>query len=155
MTAQTGRTVNKFATFNIDDSGGTLRSIPVNSINGVGLTYEEHDLTAWFDAIKGALPGIPSLEVTIKGPFDNTANTGSHTVLARIVGGVTPLSMDIQVGMRHAWEAGEPQFGITADTTNGMLCTDYSVNLDDMSYTAKFIVFAGSAAPAWGTVAET
>lgn len=155
MTAQTGRTTNKWVAFKVDDSGGTLRSIAVDSINGVGLTYEEVDLTAFFDAIQGVLTNHPDLTLTITGPFDNTASTGSHTVLSAICGGVTPLTFDVQFGMRHAWESGEPQFGITSDATNGALCTEYTVDPGTGKYSAKFRMFAGSAAPAWGTVAES
>ena len=151
MTAQTGRTVNRYITVKIHDSGGTLRTIPINSINGVGLEYETIDVTAWSDAVKGALQGMPSAEIEISGPFETTV----HGYLSGIVGGFTPLTLDVQVGIRHAWEAGEPQFGITSTTANGYLCTAYTVNLADMTFTAKFSPYSGSAAPAWGTAAET
>ena len=154
MTAQTGRTVSKHVAFKIDDSVGTVREIAVNSINGVGLVYDEMDVTAFMDAIKNVLPNHPDLNITISGPFDNTASTGSHTVLSGVVGGNTPLTMDIQFGIRHAWEAEEPQFGITSSATSGMLVTSYVVNPDDMTYTATLRVMGGTA-PAWGTAAET
>src|SRR5574343_68660 len=155
MTAQTGRTTSKWVAFLVDDSGGTLRNIPVDSINGVGLTYDEVELTAFTDAIKGVLPAHPDCTITITGPFDTTASTGSHTVLAGIVGGGTPLSLDVQVGMRHAWESGEPQFGITSSAANGFLCTEYIPDVNAGKYSAKFRVYPGSVAPAWGTAAET
>ena len=155
MATQTGRTVSKWVTFNIDDSAGTPRSIAVNTINGVGLVYSELDLTAWFDAIRGALPEQPDCVITIGGPFDTVATTGSHTVLSGIVGLNTPLTLDVQVGIRHAWESGEPQFGITSSAANGFLCRSYDVDLSSMQYTATFGMFPGSTAPAWGTTAET
>lgn len=161
MAVQTGRTTNKWIDFRVDDSGGTLRSIPVDTINGVGLVYDEVELTAFQDAIKGALPAHPDCTITISGPYDTSpvaaAGTlsGSHTVLSGIVGGNTPLSLDVQVGIRHAWEAGEPQFGITSTSTSGFLCFDYQPDLNTGKYTAKFRMFPGSAAPAWGTAAET
>lgn len=160
MTAQTGRTVSKYTDFRVDDSGGTLRSIPVDSINGVGLSFEEKDVTAFQDAIKNALLGHPSCTINITGPFDNsavaTAGTlsGSHTVLSAIAGAMTPLSLDVQVGIRHAWEAGEPQFGITSSSTVGFICSEYIPNINDGKYAAKFVVMGGTA-PAWGTAAET
>lgn len=160
MAAQTGRTVSKWVDFRIDDNGGTLRSIPVSAINGVGLAYDETDVTAFQDAIKNVLPGHPDLVISITGPFDNSvvaaAGTlsGSHTVLKDIDGGVVPLSMDIQIGIRHAWEAGEPQFGISASATSGMICTAYNFDPGAGTYTAQFRVMGGIA-PAWGTAAET
>lgn len=161
MTANTGRTVSKFCDFRIDDSAGTLRSIPINSINGVGLTYPEADLTAFQDAVKGVLLGTPECKITISGPFDTTAAqtagtlSGSHTVLSGIVGKLVPLTLDFQVGIQHAWEAGEPQFGITSSATSGFLCSDYQVDISNGAYTASFVMFPGSSAPAWGTAAES
>ena len=160
MTANTGRTVSKFVDFRIDDSAGTLRSIPVDSINGVGLTYDEVEVTAFQDAIKNALPGHPDVVISISGPFDTSAAaaagtlSGSHTVLSAINGAMVPLTLDVQVGIRHAWESGEPQFGITSSATSGFLCYDYTVDMSTKKYSAKFRVF-GSVAPAWGTAAET
>jgi hypothetical protein len=161
MAAQTGRTVQKYTDFIIEDSGGTLRSIPVDSINGVGLDYEEVDLTAFQDAIRGVLTGHPDMTIDITGPFDTSAAvaagtlSGSHTILSAIAGGSTPLAMDIQIGIRQAWEAGEPQFGISSDATNGVICTMYNVDPATGKYSARFRPIAGSAAPAWGTAAES
>ena len=160
MAAQTGRTTNKFTNFIVDDSAGTIRSIPVDSINGVGLTYDETELTAFQDAIKGALPAHPDCVITITGPFDNTAAaasptlSGSHTVLAAINGAQTPLTLDVQVGIRHTWESGEPQFGVTSSATSGFLCFDYQPDVNAGKYSAKFRMYPGSSAPAWGTAAE-
>ena len=155
MTTQYGRTTNRWVAFKIDDSAGTLRQILVNSINGLELAYEEKDLTAFQDAIKGVLLGQPDFSCEIGGPFDTTANTGSHTVLNGVNGLNTPLSFDVQVGMRHAWEAGEPQFGLTKAAGSGYLVTSYIVNPAEMTYTAELRLFPGSVLPAWGTAAET
>jgi len=167
MAAQTGRTVTKYTRFIIDDSGGTVREIPITSLNGVGLTFDEQDLTAWQDAIKGSLPGQPSMPIEIGGPFDTTAAaaaggsgaapslSGSHTILSAICGVNTPLTLDIRIGMRQYWETGEPQIGLTSSATVGYICTAYSVDLGSMSYKAKFVPYPGTTAPAWGTAAET
>lgn len=161
MAYQTGRTVNRYVDFRIDDSAGTLRSIPVDSINGLDLNYEEFDVTAFHDAVKGKLLGIPDLKVEISGPFDTTAAaaagtlSGSHTVLNGIKGKNVPLTMDIQVGIGHPWEAGEPQFGITSSATVGMLCQHYAVDVNTGKYSASFVVFPGSTLPDWGTTAES
>ena len=154
MTEQTGRSVSKWTKFLLDDSGGTLREIAVNSINGLGLTYDEVDVTAFMDSIKNVLLNHPDLNLTITGPFDNTASTGSHTVISGVNGGNTPFSMDVRFGMRHAWESGEPQFGITSSATSGVLVSNYTVNPDDGTYSATIRVM-GPTAPAWGTAAET
>jgi len=156
----TGRTTYKWTNFIVMPFAGTLRAIPVNSISACGLTYDEADVTAWQDAIKGVLPTMPSAPIDISGPFDISATaavpaiSGSHTVLASLVGGVTPLTIDIQIGMRHAWEATEPQFGITSSAVNGYLCTKYQVDTAAGTYSAHFDLIAGSIAPAFGTAAE-
>lgn len=155
-----GRTTSKWVDVRVHDSGGTLRSLPVDSVNGVGLTYEEHDVTAFQDAVQNVLPGHPDLTIEITGPFDTSALaaagtlSGSHTVLKDIVGGDTPLSLDVQVGIGHAWQAGEPQFGMTATSTEGVICTAYTVDLANMQYSATFKVVGGTA-PEWGTAAES
>jgi hypothetical protein len=145
----------------LDDSGGTLREIPISSINGIGLDYPEQDLTAFQDAIVGVLPNTPDAEVTITGPFDTTAAaaaaasgltpvlSGSHTILSAIVGGSTPLALAVLVGMRHLWETGEPAWGLNYGATSGFLCLSYKPNLDDGTYEARFKVMAGSSAPSW------
>ena len=46
MAANTGRTVSKYVNFVCDDSGSTIRDIPINSLSVVGVVYEEMDLTA-------------------------------------------------------------------------------------------------------------
>jgi hypothetical protein len=152
----TGRTVSKWVLFKVDDTVPTLRTIAVNSINVCGITYEEHDLTAFQDAVKGALPGMPDAPVEIGGPWDNTALTGSHTVLSAIVGLSVPLALAVCFGMRAAWVSGtDVNFGITGTADNGYLCTAYNVDPSTMTYTARFVVAPGSAIPTFTTVAIT
>lgn len=155
MTANTGRTTSQWVKVLIDDSAGTLREIAVNTINGLGITHPGQDLTAFMDAIKGELPNTPDFKCTIGGPVDTTADTGSHPVLSGVSGGVTPLAFDVRLGVRHAWEAGEPQFGVTASAANGVLVRNYTIDPASMMYTAEVYMFPGSEAPAWGTAAES
>ena len=166
MTAQVGRTVSRYVNFVVSDPT-TIRDIPISSLSVCGVTYEEQDLTAFQDAVRGALPGMPDAPIEISGPFDTTAAvsasgtgvapalSGSHVVLSAINGGFTPLTLDVQFGMRQTWETGEPQFGLSGTSTSGYICTNYTVNADDMTYSAKFVLFPGSTLPAWGTNPET
>ena len=163
----TGRTPSKFFKFQVDDSGGVVRDIPVSTINGVGLDYGGQDMTALQDAIKSVLPEIPDLEITISGPVDNTvvqaasgtgaapALSGSHTVLSPINGLLIPLTLGVYLGIRAHWATGDPAFGLTSSASSGFLCMSYIVNPADMTYEAKFKVFPGSSVPAWGTAAYT
>lgn len=168
MGIDTGRTVSRFIIFSIEDDTNTMREIPVNDISVVGVVYEEQDMTAFQDAVKGALPGMPDAPIEISGPFDTTAVktasatatapnlSGSHTVLKDICGGTHPLSLDVQFGIRATYTAGEPQFGISGDSDGktGYLCTAYTVG-SDLMYNAKFVLAPGSSIPAWGVALET
>lgn len=163
----TGRTVAKWFKFQTDDSAGTVRDIPVSSINGVGLTYDEIDVTAFQDAVKGALAGQPDFVLTVTGPFDNSAAqaasgsgaaaalSGSHTVLSGINGLSVPLTLGCYFGIRGYWATGDPAFGWTSSATSGALLFQYTVDPGTMIYTAKYRAYPGSAAPAWGTAAFT
>ena len=162
----TGRTVPKFAKFQFDDSGGTMRDAQVSTINGIGLAYEEENgLVALNDLIKGALSGLPDLDIDIGGPFSNLAAasayasgaapafTGSHNLFDDLPGGVTPLGFGFYIGIQSLWSTGDPVFGLSASGTDGLLCFNYLVDLSSMTYTARFRMVPGSALPAWGTSA--
>jgi len=145
-----------------DATAGTLRVIPMNSLSIVGITYDEQDLTAWQDAVKNALPTMPDAPIEFGGPFDDSALaavptlSGSHTLLNALNGVVAPVSVDVQFGMDGGtWEALDPQFGITCSATSGYILTKYVVDPASMMYSARLVLYPGSALPAWGTAAET
>ena len=163
-----GRTVSRFVNFAITNPT-TLRDVPISSVSVCGVVYEEQDMTAFQDAVRGALPNMPDAPIEVSGPFDTTAVTeaagsgltktlsGSHPAISPLVGAMTPITLDVQFGMRQDYTNGDPQFGISADTgaVNGYICSAYNVNLDDMTYTAKFVLYPGSSLPAWGVAVET
>ena len=160
--ALTGRTTTRWIRFGVNDAAGAAREIPVDSISPVGFTYDETDLTAWQDAVKGYLSNHPDATIDITGPFDTTILTafagtgaaptlsGSHTVLSAIAGGTLPRGLWIAFGIRHYWVAAEdPCFGvIAASATSGYLCTKYVV--EGEKYSARFVPYPGTV-PAWGT----
>src|SRR5512146_1863751 len=129
MTANPGRTVQDWTALKIGTAGGSMTNIPVDTIGDIGLDYPEEEMTAFTDVIKGVLVGKPSFSVEVGGPLDNTASTGSHVVLSALTP-TTLISFDFQFGIRHAWEAGEPQFGLSANTASnwGACVTKYTVN---------------------------
>jgi len=167
MAPQTGRTVSKWVGFHIGNAANTaIRWIPVNSISALGHVYDETDLSAWMDAVKGSLPNMPDAPVDISGPFDTTADSsndtalsGSHTILSAIMAAqvttVTPLTLDVRIGIRHNWESGEPQFGITGSATSGYWLKDYTFDPGAGTYNAAFRLFPGSSLPVFGTCDET
>lgn len=152
MTANVGRTHSKHIIVKLDNAAGTLTDITayVNSVGTIGLVYETQDVTAFSDGSKNIVIGQPTASLAIGGPID----TVIHTHMTAINGLSVPLSLDIQVGIRHAWEAGEPQFGITSSATSGYLCHSYTIDPSANTWSATLDVF-GPTAPAWGTAAET
>jgi len=152
MTAQTGRTHAKWLTVKVDNSGGTLTDITayVNTVSQFGKTYDTQDVTALSDAIKNIVIGQPGAPLTLGGPIDTTIIT--H--MAAINGAMTPLSLDLLMGIRHAWEATEPQFGISQSATSGYLCYGFMVDPNANTWSASFDVF-GPTSPEFGTAAES
>jgi hypothetical protein len=163
----TGRTVSKWTRFAVDDSSGTPREIPVNTISPVGFQYDESDLTAYQDAIKGYLSMHPDAPIDVGGPFSNLAAaglaasgaaptlSGSHTILQPISVPTftTPLGLAVMYGIQGYWTTGDPVFGVVSPSaTEGYVCTMYRVEGD--LYAARFVPFAGSS-PAWGTAILT
>ena len=167
MAVQTGRTTSNWVNLRIYDYEPVLREIPINGISICGIAYDETDLTAWQDAVSGALPNMPDAPIEFTGPYDVQpaqvasatevvpALSGSHIVLEPIMGAMTTLTVDIQIGIRHTWQTGEPQFGITRAAADGYILTKYDVDFENMTYAARLVLYPGSALPAWGTIAET
>jgi hypothetical protein len=157
----TGRTSPRFTKLQIQDSGGALRDIPVNSFGNVGLTYDEVDVSALQELVKSFLSGQATFSLTISGPFDNTAAktasastevaalSGSHTVLEPLNGLLVPLAFGVYFGVQTYWTTGDPVFG--AD--NSVIVTDYTVDPAAGTYSAKLACVGGGTPPAWGTAA--
>lgn len=156
MTAQTGRTIPDYFNLLMGAAGGSMVSMKIDTLGDVGLDYNEVEMSAWIDAIKGVLIGKPDFTLEFGGPIDNTASTGPSTLLRTWL--ATPntlLSFDLQCGVRHAWEANEQQFGITGviSSNSGVVLTSYKES--NGKYKAKIRMMSGSAVlPAWGTAAE-
>lgn len=157
----TGRFSPKYSKFQIEDTGGTLRDIPVSSWGAIGLTYDELDVSSFQELVKSFLSGQATFSLQITGPFDNSAAaaasasgnvaalSGSHTVLQPLNGGLTPRAFGCYFGVLTYWTTGDPVFG--AD--NSVIVTDYQVQPDAGTYTCKLAHVSGGTAPAWGTSA--
>lgn len=149
MTAQTGKTNAKYIGFFLDNSSGTLTDLTAytKSVNTVGLTFDEQDVTAYSDAVKNVTIGRANADLSINFIWDTTVF--AHLIaLSR----TTPLTLDIRFGIQHTWESGEPVFGITSSATSGYLLKDLTANDDGI--VATFAV-AGPTAPNWATTAHT
>jgi hypothetical protein len=163
----TGRTVTKWIRFAVDDSSGTPREIPINSLGAVGFTYAEDDKTAWQDAVMGYLANTPEAGIEIGGPLDNTAAAalaarGAAPAVSRSSTGLipisaltftTPLGLWIGWGIRGYWTTGDPAFGVVAPSaTSGYVCTKFTI--EGQMYSATFKPYPGTT-PAFGTAIIT
>lgn len=149
MAAQVGRTNSKHISFWLDSSAGTLTDLTAytKSIGTVGLTFEEQDVTAYSDGVKNVTIGRADAPIAVTFQMDTVVY--AHLIaLSRVI----PLTLDIRFGIRHAWEAGEPVFGITSSATSGYLLKDLTMN--DTDIMASFVVY-GPTAPDWATAAHT
>ena len=77
------RAHGKDAVFSVDDSGGSLRNISahVNNVSGLPGARQLSEVTAFGDGGVKNIPGLANVTFTVSGVFDNTATTGSYTVL--------------------------------------------------------------------------
>lgn len=161
MAINTGRTISKWTKVYIDYTDGVLAEIPVNSINGVGIECPDVDVSAWQDAIRNVLVDTGACTITLTGPFDTSAivaasgsaaaptPSGSHSILAPLVGLNTPLAFGVCFGMRNYYVTTEPAFGLNFSAgLSGFLVKSYLPNPDAGTYSATLVVF-GKIAPSW------
>ena len=157
-----GRTSTKWIRFAITDKDGDPREIPIDSLSPVGFIYDETELTAWQDQVKGYLTNHPDCSIDITGPFDNTAETGvaasgdvptltgSYTVLLYVNTAAWtdfPMGLWIAFGIRGYWIHNDPVFGVIAPSaTSGYVCTKFQI--EGEKYSARFTPFPGTI-PAW------
>lgn len=73
----------KNSVFAVDDSGGTLRTITahIDNVSGLPGAGQLSEVTAFGDLGEKFIRGIEGTTFTVSGVFDNTASTGSITVL--------------------------------------------------------------------------
>jgi hypothetical protein len=154
--SSTGRTNAKHISVKLDNAAGTFTDITayVNNVGTVGLTHETTDVTAFSDGVKNVTIGQPSAPISLSGPFDTTLHT---QMTGYTNGGLTAgggLSLDIYIGIRSAWDTGEPCFGITGSASAGYVLTSYTVSSSGMTWSATLEPF-GATAPDWSTSAHT
>ena len=147
MPAATGRTNTKHIGFWLHNSSGTLTDLTAytRNVGTFGLTKESQDVTAYNDGIRNVTIGRPDAPLAIQFVFDTT-------VFAHLIAlsEVTPLSLDIRIGIRQAQVTGEPCFGISSSATSGYLFKDMTIDADNGTITATFNVF-GATAPGFST----
>lgn len=145
----TGKTVSIYTRFFLDDADGTPRNLSasVATIGGIGVTNEQVDVTGLSNLLRQFLSGHGDMTLEISGPVDNTADVGSHTVLAPAASDNIARTMTVQIGIRAEPASGDPEF------EGEVVVTRYIVDINNgATYNATLKPAYGAASPAWGTV---
>ena len=140
-----GKTNAKFIRVFVTDEVPTLRNISPDVSNvDIPINYSTSDVTGYSDGVINVTKGHPSMNITMSGPFSDTADTGAHDVLSVISIQDTPaVAIKIQIGIMAAPSGTDPQF------TGNFHCVSYEVH-GDATWDAEFMPGSGTA-PAWGT----
>ena len=149
MAAETGKTNAKWIRVWVEASDAGLEDISadVTSVT-IPIVNDTTDVTGFSDGVRNVQIGHPSMDITMDGVFNDTVDTGAHTVISSIVGDSganSPYTVKVQIGIRAAPVATCPEFL----GTNAYYCTGYTVN-GDLTWNATFSPGTGTA-PAWGT----
>jgi len=122
----------------ITDGGGVLRDISadVTDISGLPGTSEVADSTGLGSTAKTFITGLNDVKFSLKGQYDDTALTGSHTVLTSIRGAGAKA---FQYGPSGAVAASG-----TVKITGSAIMTDYTVNSPIGGITSFSASFQGS-----------
>lgn len=138
----------------LDDSSGTLQTFDAGDITSVelGLTYTQHEVTGFGDAVQNFINGQLQAPVTLKGYLTTTATTGTHTVINGAFLAGSKVTLVVQVGDNTTPTTGDPEY------TGEFYIESYTPTLE----TGGAVMFTavlkparpgvGESEPQWGTV---
>lgn len=134
----------------MDDAGGTLRTFADGDITSVdlGLTYDQHDVTGFGDAVHNMINGQLQAPVTLKGYLTTDSPSGTHTVIQGAFAAGVQVSLEVEVGQNAAPTSGDPKYSgefIVANYTPAM------ASGGAITFTATLNPATGTA-PVWATV---
>ena len=134
----------------LDDSGGTARDLSGDlvpgSMSGPGLSYEEAQMTGVSETVRNFLAGHATTEFVGQFRMNDTATTGSTTVINGKLGSTGTIT--VQFGQAGAAPTtGDPEW------EGEFVFLAAPVGIADNGTVLNFrAVPTGSTAPAWGTV---
>lgn len=150
-----GKTTSLYIRVYVDDTAGTVRHITnsVNNVGGMGITSDQIDVSTFADTLKQYLNGLKDSNLTMSGPFDDTAvattptASGAHKVLAPLSATNNAATVTIEIGSRA-----EPTTG-DAKWSGEYICNSYVVDGDmgNLGWNASFRPAFGQGTPAWST----
>jgi hypothetical protein len=134
----------------LDDAAGTLRTFNNGDIISVDvpLTFDQHDVTGFGDAVHNFINGQLQTPVTLRGYVTTTARVGTHTVIRDAYQQGKQVTLQVDVGQNTAPVTGDPRFSgeYIIESYMPMLETGKAV-----SFTARLKPAIGTA-PAWSVV---
>ena len=70
-----GKTTSLYTRVYVDSADGTVRNITasINNIGGLGVTADQIDVSTFADTLKQYLNGLKDSNLTLAGPFNDTA----------------------------------------------------------------------------------
>jgi len=133
----------------MDDAGGTLRTFANGDITSVdlGLTYDQHDVSGFGDAVHRVINGQLQAPVILKGFLTTTPNTGTHTVIQGAFAAGAQVTLKAAVGNNAA-----PQVGVDPEYSGEFIVESYKPTIDKggaVTFEASLKPATGTA-PAWG-----
>jgi hypothetical protein len=138
-----------------DDTGGTARdlssSLVPGSLSGPGFTAAEVSLRGVSESAEGYYADVKDNSVTAQFYLDDTATTGSHTVLsAQMADATKEGTLTIQIG-----DGGAAPIATNPEWEGEYVLTQYDTSISGGAVitSATWRPQAGQSAPAWGTMA--
>lgn len=107
----TGKTHSRFVTFTYN---GQDITDSIDSVNGIGISYEETDVSSLVSAINEFIQGRGDLNIQASGKFDNSSPAGAHTVVEPLNGDTSGATLTIAIGIGAVPTTGDPEFEVTA-----------------------------------------
>lgn len=140
-----GKTHSRWITITYNSQAITCS---IKGATGIGIAYDETDVTSLCNAIKETLQGQGTVAIDLTGDFNNTATTGAHIVIEPLNGDATGATLTIAIGSNAAPTTGDPEFVVT---NMGVFAYLVAPGTGSPQWTAALRTLPGATA-AWGTV---
>ena len=105
-----GKTHSKWITVSYNSQ---LITCSIDSLNGIGVTFDTVEVTTLCSTIKERLMGHGDVSIGASGPFNNTATTGGHIVVEPLNGDPDGATLIISIGSGAAPTTGDARFTVT------------------------------------------
>ena len=91
-----------------------LITCSIESINGVGVSFNTAEVTTLCNTIIERLAGMGDVSITASGPFNDTTTTGAHKVIEPLNGSNTGATLVIDIGSGATPTTGDARFTLAA-----------------------------------------